>query len=521
MTTDDRPLAPPRDWITPASWLVVAATLAMLLVFVAGHSFSIYDDAYIYFRYADDLRDGCGPTFNCGDPPVEGFSSPLFLALLVLGGALGGDVEAWSQVLGPACLAVALGLAIRVPVGRTGAALAIARGPGLAAAAAVALLLGLDDYVLLNAVSGLETGLAAAVAVALLRAVLRREVGATATWSVVGVLARPELGVLVLLLPVLPWMRRRRAVLGVIGALVLITALRLAIFGDPLPNTYWAKSGGTAVHARLGAEYLAQVLRDFPFVALAPLALLDRAHRREHGFVLLGALAWGLAFLRTGGDHFAYGRLAFPLVPVLVAQAAVGLVHATARLEPRPWLRAAAVLLPALGVGARAQLQHGLAEGHGFANVQRWALVGRWLAEHHPGETIATVPVGAMAHASGLRTLDLVGITSREVARAGGTVPTELMRRNWLGHERHATQWVLDQAPELIVTTKFRAEPWRRLEETRAGFYADWLLLQEIKAGRAPYRIYDAEVTPGVHWLMFRRTADAAPTGPRLPPPPE
>ena len=95
------------------------------------------------------------------------------------------------------------------------------------------------------------------------------------------------------------------------------------------------------------------------------------------------------------------------------------------------------------------------------------------------------------------------------------------MRRNWLGHERHATQWVLDQAPELIVTTKFRAEPWRRLEETRAGFYADWLLLQEIKAGRAPYRIYDAEVTPGVHWLMFRRTADAAPTGPRLPPPPE
>ena len=44
MTTDDRPLAPPRDWITPASWLVVAATLAMLLVFVAGHSFSIYDD---------------------------------------------------------------------------------------------------------------------------------------------------------------------------------------------------------------------------------------------------------------------------------------------------------------------------------------------------------------------------------------------------------------------------------------------------------------------------------------------
>jgi hypothetical protein len=323
---------------------------------------------------------------------------------------------------------------------------------------------------------------------------------------VVGVLVRPELGVFVLLLPCLPWIRRRRAVIGVVGALALVTAVRFAVFGELVPNTYWAKSGGTAVHARLGAEYLLQILRDFPFVVLAPLSLLDRAHRREHAFVLLGALVWGLSFLRTGGDHFAYGRLAFPLVPMLVAQAAVGTIHATARLEPWPWPRAMLILLPALVVGGRAQLQHELPEGHGFSNVQRWAAVGRWVAEHHPGETVATNPVGAMAHASGLRIIDLVGITSREVARAGGTVPAELMRRDWLGHERHATAWVLAQAPELVVTTKLRAEPWRHLSEARAGFYADWLLLQEIKAGRAPYVVYDAEIEPGVHWLMFRRS---------------
>ena len=34
---------------------------------------------------------------------------------------------------------------------------------------------------------------------------------------------------------------------------------------------------------------------------------------------------------------------------------------------------------------------------------------------------------------------------------------------------------------------------------------ADWLLLQEIKAGRAPYRVHDAEVLPGDHVLMFER----------------
>jgi hypothetical protein len=45
--------------------------------------------------------------------------------------------------------------------------------------------------------------------------------------------------------------------------------------------------------------------------------------------------------------------------------------------------------------------------------------------------------------------------------------------------------------------------PWQTLTEAHAGFHADWLLLQEIKAGRAPYRVRDAEVLPGDHVLMF------------------
>ena len=43
------------------------------------------------------------------------------------------------------------------------------------------------------------------------------------------------------------------------------------------------------------------------------------------------------------------------------------------------------------------------------------------------------------------------------------------------------------------------------MAEGRAGFYADWLLLQEIKKGKIPYRIYSPEVMPGVFWLAYRR----------------
>ena len=485
-------------------WLVVVAVgaLASLSWFVVDHAFSIYDDAYIYFRYADNLRNGCGPTFNCGDPPVEGFTSPLFLALLWAGGLLTDDVEAWSQVLGPLSLALAMGLSILVVVQLAPERL---RPVG---AVSVAMILALDHHVLLNAVSGLETGLAAAAVVGLSGAVLRRDGRRTVAWVLVGVLLRPECGVFVLLLPLLPWMRTRRSVAVVLGTLVGITAIRYAVFGDVLPNTFWAKSGGTSVHARLGWAYLGECIRTFPQLLFVPLLLAgggdepQQGRRREAAYLVLGMALWLAAFLRTGGDHFAYARLAFPLVPAATALGVLGVAHLP-RGSVR--IRGVVIALVAIGLSAHAVLQHRLPPAHGFRNVERWAAVGDWLRTHHPGATIATVPVGAMAYRSELRTLDLVGITSAEVARAGGTVPPELLDRGWLGHERHATEWVLEQAPDLIVSTKFRDTPWRHLGEAKAGFYADWLLLQEIKAGQAPYVVLDAEVQPGLHWLMYRR----------------
>jgi hypothetical protein len=172
---------------------------------------------------------------------------------------------------------------------------------------------------------------------------------------------------------------------------------------------------------------------------------------------------------------------------------------------PRGRLAAATVALAISGgLALRAAWSHGLAPTRGFDNVLRWEMVGRHLAEHHPGRSIATVPIGAIGYFSGLHLVDLVGLTSPSVARAGQTVPPERLGRNWIGHERHDTGWVLAQRPDLIVMTKWRDVPWT-LETARAGFFAEWLLLRAIKEGRAPYVVQDAEIAPGVYWLMFRR----------------
>ncbi len=485
-------------WVSWLPWVAVAGALAALVAFVAEHAFSLYDDAYIYFRYADNLAAGCGLVFNCGGPAVEGFTSPLYLALLWLGAEFTGDVEAFSQLLGALSLGAALVLAVRLA--HTGTASVALRNAG---AFAVAGVLAADHHLLLNAVSGLQTPLAAASIVALSGAVLRKDRVWTVVWVLASVLLRPECGVFVLLLPMLPWMRTARAVLVVLASLGGITALRWLLFGDVLPNTYWAKAGGTAEHAGLGLSYLRECASTFPLLLLAPCVLFARKHRREHAYLLTGMVLWCASFLRTGGDHFAYARLVVPLVPTATALAFVGL--ATLPRPSNARVRIGLIGAFALATGSHAAIRHHLPAAHGFSNVQRWARVGRWLRTHHRGETMATIPVGAMAYTSGLRTLDLVGITTAEVARSGNGLPPNLVRRAWLGHERHNTAWVLEQAPELIVTTKFRGHAWQHLGEVKAGFYADWLLLQEIKAGRAAYDLYDAEIEPGVHWLMYRR----------------
>jgi hypothetical protein len=301
-------------------------------------------------------------------------------------------------------------------------------------------------------------------------------------------------------------------------AVAAITLARLLLFHDFVPNTYWVKAGGTSRHVVLGARYVGRLLTDhFPFVALAPLALLARPTRPAVAYLLVVAAAWVGFFLRTGGDVFPYSRLAFPIVPALTILAARGVGEATLRLA-RAVGRASALAAPASAglvvlfggaTAARAVTGHGLGARHADPKVDRWRALGRQLGATHPGATLATVPIGALAFYSKLRVIDMLGLTTPVIAKAGRTIPPELLEENWIGHERHDLEWVLAQKPDLVVTTQFRETRWASLAETRAGFYAEWLFVRAVKEGVAPYHVLDVEIAPSLHFLVFERDAGA------------
>jgi hypothetical protein len=480
----------------------VAVAVVCVIRWALAHWDGLYDDSFIYLRYAKNLEK-CPLSYNCSDAPVEGFTSPLYLALLWFGSWFTNQLIWLCQVIGTIAVCTTIALAALT-------ARALRRDldtwTPTTIAIATAGVLALDPFVTLNTVNGMETALGGATVTLFMYAVVRQRPWLVVVATVASVLVRPESALFALALPALPWMRRWRLLAVTVGVLLVIEIARYVIFGQLFPNTYVAKSGGTWRHAAIGLEYILDAIRDFPLVLLAPLALF--APLRREVAVLLGvAFVWLAFFLRSGGDLFEYSRLWYPLVPGLSALALVGVHEFLSRKHERVAVLAA--LLVAIVMTTRAAITHYIPPQGVSDRIVLWAATGTYLRKNFKGATVATVPIGAIGYYSSLAIIDLVGLTDATIAREGRSVPPELLTKRWIGHERNFTEYVLSREPAVIVTTSVRSHPWRNLAEARAGFWADWLLVQEIKNGRAPYRVHDAEVLPGQHTLMFVRASPA------------
>jgi len=504
--------------------LSIVAVWALMLRFVLQRPTSFYDDAYIYLRYVKNTFGGCPLAFNCADGPVEGFTSPLHFVLLCVGHLVTDDLELAMLVV--CVLGLGASMTVAVLMTRHGAF----RESGFEApwllAPSVAAVLALDHYVLVNAVVGLEAGVASLIVGLIAYTALDPQQRGLRLMLVLGTLARPECAVLFAGLPLLPQARNLRYWVPLVAAALGIMLLRWIVFHDIMPNTFWAKTGGTGEHFALGWRYLLETLADFPLMLLSPLALSLKGCRRSVGFFLIGALLWGLFFLYSGGDFFSYSRFAFPLVPVLTVFALAGVTHLVAvvlkRLSEKPasthtgtivsrhplhapaqWAPAAALLV-AVAVSVRSAAAHHIAEDSRLVKVERWKAVGRWMRQLPADTRVAATAIGAVGFYSELHVYDIVGLTSPDVAKRGQSVP-KLEARKTLGHERHNTEWLLAQRPHLIMTLAWSDRPFEPTTPVETGVYGEWLLMEEVRKGRAPYDVITPEVAPGVYWFMFLR----------------
>jgi arabinofuranosyltransferase len=432
-------------------WVPLVAALALFAVTFARYRTELIDDAYISLRYARNLAHGEGLVWNPGEA-VEGYTDFLWVILLSLVGAT--PAAAWA--LGALAGALLLVFLARPPERLRVAGLAGALLP-LAAASHLAL-----PY---WTAKGLETTLFTL----LVTGGLFLHAGATGAGSgmngprgallgihllALAALTRPD-GLLLLALAVLDRARRRgdparlHAILLPVFLLAPHFAFRLAYYGYPFPNTFYAKVGeGMEQHLR-GLDYLSKFfLRPESLFFLA--ALLPAARPGPFRFLAVAVATACAGIIYVGGDAFGAYRFLVPVLPAILLLALAGFARLAERLPRAP----AAVAPPALALLMAAALfagSRGPVDGQ-EREVRRFTAlmveVGKLLEENTPDwATIALNPSGAIPYYSERRAIDMLGLNDEHIAHK----PIDEMGHGKAGHEKGDGAYVLSRRPDLIL----------------------------------------------------------------------
>jgi arabinofuranosyltransferase len=433
---------------------------------LSGHAAGS-DDAYISYRYARNLASGQGLTFNPGER-VEGYSNLLYVLLIAPAFRIARDstIHPLAVALNGACAAAALVLFHRRLRARDGG------GP---AARAAVLFAAWPALWLWNA-SGMETALVLLLQVALWAEVTRDDAHHRVRPLVVAlvllVLARADgfvgagIGVLFLAL------RRDRARAGAIAVALSTAALagwRLAYYGDPLPNTYYAKvSGPLAGRVTDAMRQLADLALDaglLPYLLVLAAAAVAAARARRPSFEPLFAAAWLAYWIYVGGDVFGE-RFLLVLVPLGAAVLARWAAEGRRALAAAGLIAALAFQLAPLAADRRFR--------YAGPKYDRWIELGRFLGRpEHRGRTIAVDAAGKIPYYSRLPAIDMLGLTDAHIGHRPAA-------RFSVGHSKHDAEYVLARRPDLMATWIDEGLDLRwgldRARYESAGYRLRWLV---------------------------------------------
>jgi arabinofuranosyltransferase len=445
------------------------------------------DDAYISYRYAVNLAQGHGLVFNVGER-VEGITNLLWTLLLALAEVLGVASPLTAHVLGAASGAFTLVLTFllcRAQVRNEHAWLA-----GLAALA-----VWTSSSFWVWVLSGLETPLFAMLVLAAFYAQSKNRQGWVSVAITLATLTRPE-GVLLAAAiygaQLWQWRNNPRAIfeaparwLPVVFyavSLVALTLFRLAYYGMPVPNTFYAKVGG--IPLTRGVAYVAGFFRDgvvwlVPAIAVAVWSRYKKWPASDSAPAHLAAptvfvLLFFAYVIYVGGDVFGHSRFLLPVLPLLMVMACAGISAALSKQAERSKQTTPAWLLVAGLVAATVWPLVATPVTRESLKTRNWvpddyvrSQAAQLKQMQPPVQLVASVSIGRLGYFSGLPVLDLVGLVDAHIARA--PISASLLNGQGLllpGHQRSDPQYVLDRRPDIIVIPQKAPEPGFNLPVT-------------------------------------------------------
>lgn len=419
-----------RHLIVPFAFVALAITIVWLEL----RFWPFYiDDSYISLVYVKNWIAGNGLTFN--GKVVEGYSNFLWVILLGLIGRTGIDLVLASRLLGMLCSLLIL------PV-------LAALGRQLCNNALVGwlagLLLAVSGPFLAWSVGGLETMLYALLLLLTMHLVLKEQAAPTAPYSAVSAillaLTRPEgvgyavaicgfLGLMALLRQtswryVVQW-----ALIFALGFGAFLT-WRYLYYHAWLPAPVLAKRSTLDVQLSAARTRLTPLLSAWWIVVVGSLLgfllLFGLNTKRRSAVLLLAllALADAVFIVVAGDDWMPMYRFVAPLLPMIFLALAGGAfvlaerLAAWARMPVLRWIVPLLLIVaPGLQVGLWTEQNREKAIARGVdTSFSLELLAPPLMAEAPPGATLAVIDAGYLPYATGLPSLDLVGLNDQYIA---------------------------------------------------------------------------------------------------------
>lgn len=473
--------------------------LAVVLRLIPGPR--VIDDAYIIFRYAQNVLAGNGLVYNPGEP-VFGITTPLFALLITLLAVPTGGAAAPFPWLALGLSAVADGITCWLLI-RLGAALG-RRPAGILTAAIWAA----APMSVTFAIGGMETSVFILLMAATLYFHSTSRPAAAALSAGLSLTTRPD--ALIFIVPLTLerarqlWRRRDSAArhppltAGEVGSFVLPVlawaAFAWVAYGSPVPHSVLAKASAYRLPPEAGLVRLLQHVAT-PFL--------------EHqafgtGWVAVGLVLYPVLFglgtmsaLRTRLDTWPY--FAYPILYLAAFSVANPLIFRWYLAPPLPPL----FLGIFLGVHRIAQDLRRPAIAWAFGlfaltlTLNGWSLrpdtgpdrpapamaflglediyldLGSRLRDRlSPTQVLAAGDIGALGYASGARMLDLVGLVSPQIVRYYPLAPDDYVI-NYAVSDRA----IADLQPDLLVLLEVYG---RETVLNDPGFHHSYLLVETI-----------------------------------------
>lgn len=452
----------------------------------SGHTFAS-DDAFITYRYAQNLFLGNGAYFNIGEK-VEGYSNFLYLLLLLPAFLFTTEnIYIYSTLANTLLLFMGMFLFFKIltkHLSKTDALLGTS-------------LIGLNPAVWANVTTGLETMLVLFIFVFFWHSVAsprnRQNITLLILISTLSMLARVDGFIFPTIVSFYLLLNKEKKlglslILYVISFMSLYALIRYYYYDDIIANTYYAKVSGDLlqrIYAGIKYLYMQTFFNGIAFYALFILFYFIKNRRtlikQLLAFPSVFLFIWTAYLIYIGGDIY-FER--FLLVSLVLSIYYFLLFYSDRKLSVKILL-----LLFAFIFSFSIFFQDGRF-AYQEKNYDMWINLGKFLKVAPKDYVLAIDAAGKVPYYSELKTIDMLGLNNKEIGKM--KVDDRDFRA---GHTKFNADYTLSLRPNLIAAWMMDANQDQEWGITKEKYKQEYVLKYLVNSSRENHsnNIYDVE----------------------------